>query len=254
VRRAILPLLLLVACASACDGAGDVPSATASGSHDDRTTASSTPGATDEPAPSGEPAIDPASIPEGVPASFERDVSGRELPLDELIPAGDEVTSADRATTVDGEAVVIAFTTPGSDPFRQARGFVVWRRAEGADPPWRATYGLAHGKQEGVLAISAETTDLTDDGSDDALIREETGGSGACATYRVIDLAAGASLWKRALCDAEIQPNPDPIGLFEVARIYEPDDPHCCPSSIRERVLAWNGSRFAVVSEEVTAI
>ena len=56
------------------------------------------------------------------------------------------------------------------------------------------------------------------------------------------------------MCDAEIQPNPDPIGLFEVARIYRPQDPHCCPSSIRERVLAWNGEGFAVVSEELSAI
>ena len=132
-----------------------------------------------------------------------------------------------------GEAVVIAFAAPGGDPFRRARGFVVWRREPGDDPPWRAVYGLAHGKRDGVLSISADATDLTDDGSDDALIREETGGSGTCATYRVIDLAAGLAIWKRAVCDAEIQPSPDPIGLYEVTRIYDPGDPHCCPSAIR---------------------
>jgi hypothetical protein len=113
---------------------------------------------------------------------------------------------------------------------------------------------VAHGRRSGVLAISAETTDLTGDGSADALIREETGGSGACATYRVVDLARGTPLWKRAVCDAEIQPNPDPIGLFEVARIYGPEDAHCCPSSIRERVLTWNGARFQVVAEESTKL
>ena len=189
-----------------------------------------------------------------MPATFEEDVTGRELPVDELIPPGDEVTSADRAKTSGVEAVVIVFATPGVDPFSQARGFVVWRRDEGAEPPWRAVYGLAHGKRDGVLSISADTTDLTDDGSADALIREEIGGTGACATYRVVDLAAGAPLWRRGVCDAEIQPNPDPIGLYEVARIYGPDDPHCCPSAIRERVLAWDGTRFAVVSEEVTPL
>lgn len=211
---------------------------------------SPTPAPSDAPSPSA----GSAAVPDGVPATFADDVPGRDLPVDELVPPGDEVTGVDRARTVDGEAVVISFATPGPDPFARARGFVVWKRAAGADPPWRAAYGLAHDRRDGVLSISADTTDLTGDGSDDALIREETGGSGACATYRVVDLAAGDPIWKRAVCDAEIQPNPDPIGLFEVARIYRPQDPHCCPSSIRERVLAWNGEGFAVVSEELSAI
>jgi hypothetical protein len=189
-----------------------------------------------------------------VPADYDDDVPASELPVNDLIPRGDQVTGVERAMTAGGEAVVIAFATPSPDPFAQARGFVVWRRTDGADPAWRAAYGLAHGKRDGVLAISTETTDLTGDGSDDALIREETGGSGACATYRVVDLAPGTPLWKRFVCDAEIQPSPEPIGLFEVARIYGPEDAHCCPSSIRERVLTWNGDRFRVVSEEVVAI
>jgi hypothetical protein len=189
-----------------------------------------------------------------VPADYDDDVPASELPVNDLIPRGDQVTGVERAMTAGGEAVVIAFATPSPDPFAQARGFVVWRRTDGADPAWRAAYGLAHGKRDGVLAISTETTDLTGDGSDDALIREETGGSGACATYRVVDLAPGTPLWKRSVCDAEIQPSPEPIGLFEVARIYGPEDAHCCPSSIRERVLTWNGNRFRVVSEEVVAI
>jgi hypothetical protein len=189
-----------------------------------------------------------------VPVTYDEDVPGRELPVDELVPPGDEVTGVDRARTVEGDAVVIVFATPGPDPFSQARGFVVWRRDAGGDPPWQAVYGLAHGDRDGVLAISADTTDLTNDASADVLIREEMGGTGTCATYRVIDLAAGAPLWKRSVCDAEIQPNPDPIGLYEVARIYGPDDPHCCPRAIRERVLAWNGDRFEVVSTETTAV
>lgn len=217
-------------------------------------TGSAEPSVSQEPSPTAEPGPSPAVIPDGVPATFDEDVPGRELPVDDLVPPGDEVTGVDRAKTADGETVVIVFATPGTDPFSQARGFVVWRRDAGGDPPWRAVYGLTHGKRDGVLAISADATDLTDDGSADALIREETGGSGSCATYRVIDLAAGAPIWKRAVCDAEVQPNPDPIGLYEVARIYEPEDPHCCPSAIRERVLAWTGTRFAVVSEEVTPL
>jgi hypothetical protein len=253
VRRVAVPLLLALTAASvACRSSADEPVAT--GPASTTTAASTSPDSSEEPTPSVVATPPPAAIPAGVPATYDEDVPARELPVDALVPPGDEVTGVDRATVHDGEAVVVSLATPGPDPLAQARGFVVWRRTTGADPPWRATHGVAHGRRSGVLAISAETTDLTGDGSTDALIREETGGSGACATYRVIDLASGAPLWKRAVCDAEIQPNPDPIGLFEVARIYGPEDAHCCPSSIRERVLTWNGARFQVVSEESTKL
>lgn len=216
--------------------------------------ASSTPTIPGEPT-NAEPSSPPPSVaapPVGIPPTYGQDVSARDLPIDQLIPEGDEAIGEDRARTSAGEAIVIAFATPGPDPFAQARGFIVWRRSEGAEPPWRAVYGLAHGKRDGVLAISAEVTDLTGDGSDEALIREETGGTGACATYLVIDLAAGAPIWTRSLCDAEVQPNPDPLGLYVVARVYEPGDPHCCPSAISERVLVWRDNRFIEISEVET--
>jgi hypothetical protein len=254
VQRAIFPLwIVIVLCLVACSGAGPGMSATGTTTRSRGSAGPATPSPRSEPSPSVEPSPSPAVIPSGVPTSYDEDVAARELPVDELIPPSDEVTAVDRARTDAGEVVVIAFATPAPDPFRQARGFVVWRRDDGGASPWRAVYGIAHGKRDGVLAISADTTDLTGDGSDDALIREETGGSGMCATYRVIDLAVGP-IWTRAVCDAEIQPNPEPIGLYEVARIYAPEDPHCCPSAIRERVLAWNGDRFVVVSEESTTL
>ncbi|MGH2631093.1 MAG: hypothetical protein ACRDHI_11135 [Actinomycetota bacterium] len=252
MRRIVFPAIVVVLLA-ACGAPADDPLTRGSGSSRiSRPTSgvSPTPAPTEQPSPSAAP----STLPDGVPATFDEDLPARELPVDELVPPGDDVTGVDRGATAQGEVVVISFATPGPDPFTRARGFVVWRRNEGADPPWRAAYGLAHGRRDGVLAISADTTDLTGDGSDDALIREETGGSGACATYRVVDLSIGGPIWKRDVCDAEIQPNPDPIGLFEVARIYGPEDPHCCPSSIRERVLAWNGDGFAVVSEELTPL
>ena len=249
MQRFVFPLVLAVALPlGACEDSAVEPAATPRPSPSAGESATPPPSATEEPSPS------PPVIPGDMPEAFDEDVAARELPVERLVPRGDEVTGVARAKTAEGEAVVIAFAAPGGDPFRRARGFVVWRREPGGDPPWRAVYGLAHGKRDGVLSISADATDLTDDGSDDALIREETGGSGACATYRVIDLAAGLAIWKRAVCDAEIQPSPDPIGLYEVTRIYEPGDPHCCPSAIREQVLAWDGARFAVVSEEVTPL
>jgi hypothetical protein len=255
VRRLVFPVSLAAALGLvACDGPQREPNPTGSPSPSASPAASASASISREPSPSVASSPSSATIPAGVPVTYDEDVPGRELPVDELVPPGDEVTGVDRARTVEGDAVVIVFATPGPDPFSQARGFVVWRRDAGGDPPWQAVYGLAHGERDGVLAISADTTDLTNDASADVLIREETGGTGACATYRVIDLAAGAPLWKRSVCDAEIQPNPDPIGLYEVARIYGPDDPHCCPRAIRERVLAWNGDRFAVVSTETTAV
>jgi hypothetical protein len=249
----VLSLSLALA-ASACGGSARGPIATDPPASGDPTSVTATPSVSDVPSPTVAPSPSPAEIPDGVPASFDEDVLGRDLPVEELIPPGDEVTGVERAKTADGEAVVIVFATPGGDPFSQARGFVVWRRDPGVDPAWRAVYGIAHGKRDGVLALSADVTDLTGDRSADALIREETGGTGACATYRVVDPIAGAAVWKRAVCDAEIQPNPDPIGLYEIARIYGPDDPHCCPSAVRERVLTWNGNRFEVASEETTKL
>ena len=245
----MLTLALMVA---ACGGPERGPSVTGSTTDSSSPPSTATPSAAEDPSPTAPASPSPATIPDGVPETFDQDVPARDLPVDDLVPPGDEVTGVARAETAEGEAAVITFATPGGDPFHRAQGFVVWRREAGGDPAWRALYGLAHGKRDGVLAIGADTTDLTGDGSDDALIREETGGSGTCATYRVVDLAAGDPLWKRAVCDAEIQPSPDPIGLYDVARIYGPDDPHCCPGAIRERVLAWNGDRFAVVSEELT--
>lgn len=252
MRRLVLPCLILAVLATGCGDAPEPPAATGEtpSAPDPASPATPAPSAPSTPSPEPSQTID---LPDGVPSSYADDVAGRDLPVDDLVPPGDDVTGVTR-TRGQVEAVVVTFATPGPDPFLRARGFVVWRRDPGAEPPWRAVYGVAHGRRDGVLAISADATDLTDDGSADVLIREETGGSGQCATYRVIDLVAGAPIWTRGVCDAEIQPNPDPIGLFEVARIFGPDDAHCCPSAIRERVLVWNGERFVVVSEESTSL
>jgi hypothetical protein len=258
MRRLALPCLVVAVLAAGCDpseapGPDASGTATAGAPSSAPPTPSASPSGTDVPSPSpGTPA--PPVLPDGVPSTYEDDVDVRDLPVGELVPQGDEVTSVARTRGGPVEAAVISFTSPDADPFARAHGFVVWRRQPGADPPWRAVYGLEHPRRAGVLAIAADVTDLTGDGAPDALIREETGGSGQCATYRVVDLDAGAPIWQRAVCDAMIQPNPDPIGLFEVTRIYGPHDPHCCPGAIRERVLAWDGARFAVVDRQVTPL
>ena len=98
-----------------------------------------------------------------MPEAFDEDVAARDF-LSSGWCLGATRSRASRERRRPREAVVIAFAAPGGDPFRRARGFVVWRREPGGDPPWRAVYGLAHGKRDGVLSISADATDLTDDG------------------------------------------------------------------------------------------
>jgi hypothetical protein len=253
--RRLVPVVVVSAMMLAACGQGSPPREATSAASTPTVDPGASGGTTPSAAPSSAQTTPPiATLPDGVPASFDADVAGRQLPVEELIPPGDEITSVARARTDLGEAVLLVFHTPGPDPFREARGFVVWRRDEGGEPPWRAVYGIAHGKRDGVLAISADVTDLTGDGSDDALVREETGGSGACATYRVIDLGAATSIWRRAVCDTEIQPNPDPLGLYLVSRVYEPGDSHCCPSAIRETLLAWRSGAFREVSRTVTPL
>lgn len=249
-RLALLPGLVVIVLAAGCDrtgSIGDGPTVSAS-------SGAATGSASDPISPTVGATAQPPTLPPGVPETFDDDVAARDLPVEDLAPSGDDVTAVARTRGGQVEGIVITFATPGPDPFRMARGFVVWRRDPGADPPWRAVYGMAHQARDGVLAISADATDLTGDGSADALIREETGGTGQCATYRVVDIVAGAPIWQRGVCDGEIQPNPDPIGLYEVTRVYGPADPHCCPSAIRERVLAWDGARFAVVSRQLTPL
>ena len=175
-------------------------------------------------------------------------MAARELPVERLVPRGGEVTGVARAKTAEGEAVVIAFAAPGDDPFRRARVRRVAPRA-GDDPPWRAAYGLAHGSVTRAVDLGRRHRPHRRR-LDDALIREETGGSGTCATYRVIDPPASRSGNARLRRRDPAEPRPD--RLYEVTRIYDSGDPHCCPSAIRERVLAWDGARFVMVSEEVT--
>ncbi len=94
---------------------------------------------------------------------------------------------------------------------------------------------------------------MTGDGAPDALVSEATGGSGSCATWRVIDLARNAWVFRKDLCDGTIQPNLDPVGLMETTAVYRQGDPHCCPSAFRTRILTYRDQgRWDVASTKVT--
>jgi hypothetical protein len=204
------------------------------------------------PTPTGDP--DPA-LPAGVPGSFADDVPGGDLPLRALIPAGTTVTDSWLASTSTGDSVTVAFIEPGRDPFVSAQGFVVWRRQRGSSPPWRPVFGIVHPKDAGILAIQGITGDATGDGSDDVLLFEATGGVGNCGTWRVLDPGAGVQRWHRSLCDARVDVGAEPAGLVLTETVYEPGDPHCCPSAIKVSVLEYREpNRFVPISEEVTPI
>jgi hypothetical protein len=235
MRRAIWVTALAVL-ATACSGdAVTPPSATRSTAP----AASSTPVTAGE-SPSPGPSVEPAGIPEGTRASFGQDVDVADLPTDELVPDGTTPTDVWPVISPDGtQYALIAFVEPGDDPFRQTRGLVVWRRFD-AVPPWRAVYGLSDPADAGILGIHALIGDSTGDGSPDAITFEDAGGSGACGTWRVIDLSANVNVFTRKTCDTTIDLSPDPVGLVVREAVFAQGDAHCCPSATRISILTFD--------------
>jgi hypothetical protein len=194
------------------------------------------------------PSIEPVGVPDGTPPSYDRDVDAASLPPDALVPPGTEPADVWPAIAPDGtQFALIAFAAKGSDPFRRARGFVLWRRFDDA-PAWRAVYGVSDPLEAGVLEIHALIGDATGDGSPDAITFEDTGGSGACGTWRVLDLAANTDVLTKVTCDTSIDLSPDPVGLVVREAIFAPNDAHCCPSSTRISVLTFDDASGWTVS------
>jgi hypothetical protein len=132
---------------------------------------------------------------------------------------------------------VVAWQAPGDDPFRTDRGVVVWRHT-GTPALWRPVFAATYpAARHPVLGITAAVADVTGDGSEDALLFAETGGSGGCGTYLVIDAGAGTDAFRRSVCDTSIDPSADPSGLTVTEAVYAHGDPHCCPSAMRTTVL-----------------
>jgi hypothetical protein len=225
MRRTIWATALVVF-AAACSGSGPLPSASGI-----------------------VPSVEPTGVPAGTPDSFADDVDAADLPTDELVP--DETTPTDiwPAISPDGtQFALIAFAAPGEDPFHQARGVVLWRRFDDT-PPWRAVYGLSDPADTGVLEIHALIGDATGDGSPDAVTFEDTGGSGACGTWRVIDLAANAGVFERQTCDTTIDLSANPVGLVVREAVFGEGDAHCCPSATKISILTFaEASRWTVDS------
>lgn len=178
--------------------------------------------------------------------TFAADVGPPELPPEDLVPEGADVTGEWFAFTDDGVMVLIAWAEPGSDYARLPRGFAIWRR-HASSPYWRVGVVERHEADDGIQEIQISTTDLTGDGSDDALVFEGVGGSGACGRWLVIDLVRREETYRRRICDGRIDPGPmGSPGLVLTESVYRKGDAHCCPSAIRATTLTWTGKAWRV--------
>jgi hypothetical protein len=249
-RRALVLLVISMFGAASCGGNTLKPAPSSSRSTGASPTAVS-PSASSS--PSTPSSIEPVDVPEGTPASYAHDVDAADLPAEALVPTGTTPTDIWPAIAPDGtQFALVAFAAPSDDPLRRARGLVVWRRFP--DPPlWRPAYGLSDPADAGVLEIHTLIGDATADGSPDALTFEDTGGSGACGTWRVLDLASNAQVYESQTCDATYDVSIDPAGIVLRAAVYRPGDAHCCPSATRTTVFVYGGDgRWTIVSRVVT--
>jgi hypothetical protein len=171
--------------------------------------------------------------------------------LTPLIPAG--ATPATSAVLARPEAPIdqVAVAWRAGDALAGRTGLIVWQQADG-DPAWRAVYAFTDPKSRGVFGVRMDEADLTGDGIADLLTFEDVGGSGACGTYRVVASTDGdaTEILRRSVCDTEIQFAGGDLRVREA--VFEPDDPHCCPSAFRTTVLRWNGSDWEQISSEVS--
>jgi hypothetical protein len=186
-----------------------------------------------------------------MPTTFVADVMPPELPPGDLVPQGADVTGEWFGFTDDGVMVLIAWVEPGSDYSRLPRGFAIWRR-HASSPHWRVGFVERHDADEGIQEIQMSTTDLTGDGSDDALVFEGVGGSGACGRWLVIELVHREETYRREICDGRIDPGPaGSPGLVLTESVYRQGDAHCCPSAMRKTSLAWTGEAWRVTDRSL---
>ena len=230
MRRAIWAAALVVL-AAGCSGGSGTPAPNA-------TPSSATPS--------------PVGVPPGTPPSFERDVDASLVPPERLVPTGTTVSDVWYAMPAGGSAILVAYARPTGDPLHADHGLVVWRRFPGSSEPWRPLLGLRDPPARGVIQIRATIGDVTGDGSPDALTFEDTGGSGVCGIWRVLDLSANAIVFRRKTCDTTIDLSTAPAGLIVREAIYAPGDAHCCPSATKISVLTYDGpSAWSTVSATV---
>ena len=263
-RLPVLLCALAFACAGCSSGGTSAsPSATATSSASPPSSTSSTSpiSTTTGPSPSPTSTVRPdvqtdVHLPPGMasvvddPADVTAISAGDLTPL---VPPGSSVGNTAVLAIPDDPVDQLAVAWVSGDPAARRSGLIVWQRAD-AQSAWEAVYAFVDPKGRGVFGVRMDQGDVTRDGIADLLAFEDVGGSGACGTYRVIATTAGdaAEIFRRNVCDAEIQIAGRDLRLREA--VFEPDDPHCCPSAFRTTVLRWNGKDWTEVSEEVSAV
>jgi hypothetical protein len=183
-------------------------------------------------------------LPPDAPTTFDADSAPADLPLDQLVPPGAEVDSTWVLNPPDDPVQQLGVVwSRGEDPLFRERGFELWRPFP-ESPTWRVVYAFTDPLAMGVLGIRTTSADLTRDDVPDLLTFEDTGGSGACGTWRVVatgDVSA-TEVYRRQTCDADLAVVGGHLELSEA--VFEPGDSHCCPSAFRTTTLEWNGERF----------
>jgi hypothetical protein len=244
--RTFARVLTIAVAIGACGGQPTAPSSPTAGP-----SVSVTPSPSPEPSPSLEPS--PSPLPElgEMPTAFDADLTPPAIPPEALIPTGATVTGEWFAFTDAGVMVVMAWVEPGSDYSRLPRGYAVWRHADAA-PHWRAALVERRDPEDAVQDIQITTGDMTGDSSDDLLVFEGAGGTGACGAWALIDLTRFRSTYRRAICDGRIDPGPlGAPGLLLTESVFREGDAHCCPSAIRTTTLTWTGSEWQVTDTTV---
>lgn len=249
VRRLSI-VFALAAALAACDEGGTAtptagPSPGATSGPSETATPEPTLTTSPEPSPSARP------IPPAWAAPIDDDLDPEALPDDALVPPDAELTDRLTLPAASGipDGVAVAYVL-GADPFAAEHGVALWQRFAKA-PAWSVVFAFVDPPREGILGIRLEAGDLTGDGHPEVLAFEDRGGTGACGTWRVIAPAPGAAdeIFHRTTCDTQIRIADDVLEVREA--VFEPEDPHCCPSAFRLSTLRWNGVRFREIASHI---
>ena len=134
------------------------------------------------------PAVEPVERPErhARPRST-RTSTPSDVPPEALIPPGTSVTDVWYADLARRHAVPLVAFVDTERPTRSGWSTGSWCGGGSPVNPSRGepVFGLLDPPERGVLELHALIGDATGDGSPDALTFEDTGGSGACGTWRV---------------------------------------------------------------------
>jgi hypothetical protein len=201
---------------------------------------------TPTPSPSAQPDV---ALPRHAPSTYAPDVRADRLPAASLAPPGSDVASV----TAVGDTVSFVWARAAAASATPATGFEVWARSPGVQPAWRVVYAFSDAADSGVFGVRVERGDLTRDGVADALTFEDTGGSGACGTWRVIGIGGGdaSELLSKQTCDTDARIVDGALQMR--AGVYAAGDAHCCPSAYRTTTLRWNGQGWVVLRRTTTA-